>query len=157
MSTVTSPICEESLYGLPIPCHIVGEVTSSTQTGSRISSGGGFSNVFPQPSYQSNPVSNYVRTTLNNVPSNYYKSTGRAYPDIAMLAHNYLTVIGGSISPVDGTSAAAPVAASVIALLNDYQFSTNQPALGFLNPWLYSISQQNATAFRGDHITFYYF
>ena len=37
-----------------------------------------------------------------------------------------------------GTSAAAPVFAGIIALLNDARLRANKPPLGFLNPWLYA-------------------
>jgi hypothetical protein len=47
-----SPICGQTVLGKKIPCYVLGEVTSSTSTGSRISSGGGFSNVFSRPAYQ---------------------------------------------------------------------------------------------------------
>lgn len=35
-------------------------------------------------------------------------------------------------------SAATPTAASIISLVNDALISAGKPALGFLNPWLYS-------------------
>lgn len=41
-------------------------------------------------------------------------------------------------SPSGGTSAASPVVAAVIALLNDARFRAGKPSMGFLNPWLYS-------------------
>lgn len=41
-----------------------------------------------------------------------------------------------------GTSASTPVAAAVIALLNDFLISQGKPPLGFANPWLYTIGLQ---------------
>jgi hypothetical protein len=37
------------------------------------------------------------------------------------------------------TSAAAPVFAAMIALLNNERFNQGKPSMGFLNPWIYSI------------------
>jgi tripeptidyl-peptidase-1 len=47
-------------------------------------------------------------------------------------------VNAGSLEPVDGTSCASPIFASVIGLLNNELAAAGKPALGFLNPWLYS-------------------
>lgn len=44
-----------------------------------------------------------------------------------------------------GTSAAAPVFASIVALLNDARFRHGRPSLGFLNPWLYTIGFKGLT------------
>ena len=43
----------------------------------------------------------------------------------------------GNASFGTGTSAATPVVAALIALLNDYRLSVGLPTLGFLNPVLY--------------------
>jgi tripeptidyl-peptidase-1 len=50
---------------------------------------------------------------------------------------SYLTVINGTAEPNGGTSAASPVVASIIALLNDARFRAGKPSMGFINPWLY--------------------
>jgi tripeptidyl-peptidase-1 len=52
---------------------------------------------------------------------------------LAAQAENFQIVIDGSVQPVDGTSASAPVVASVIALLNDRLLAAGRPTLGFLN------------------------
>jgi len=140
------PICQENFFGLPIPCHIVGEVTSSTKVGSRITSGGGFSNVFGTASYQKDVVNSYVQQL--NIPSSFYNATGRAYPDISAIGHNYLVILGGQIVPVDGTSASTPVVAGIITLLNDVLLNSGYPPLGFLNPLLYQTLANNGTAFN---------
>ena len=40
-----------------------------------------------------------------------------------------------------GTSCAAPIFASMIALINDKLISKGEQTLGFLNPWLYANPQ----------------
>ncbi|CAF0801632.1 unnamed protein product [Adineta ricciae] len=57
--------------------------------------------------------------------------------NVALHAANYLNIVNGVIQSTTGTSAAAPVFASMIALINDYQLRHNRKRLGFLNPLLY--------------------
>ena len=47
-------------------------------------------------------------------------------------------VWNGRVNTVDGTSAACPTTAGVLALVNDVLVATGKPVLGFLNPWLYT-------------------
>lgn len=42
----------------------------------------------------------------------------------------------------EGTSVSTPTFAGIITLVNDVRALAGKPALGFLNPWLYSIGQQ---------------
>ena len=46
------------------------------------SSGGGFSNYFPQPSYQVDVVQSYIKS-LGNEYAGLYNTSGRGYPDVA--------------------------------------------------------------------------
>lgn len=45
---------------------------------------------------------------------------------------------GGRAELNGGTSAASPVWAGIVGLLNDARFQKGLPALGFMNPWLYA-------------------
>ncbi|KAK5112515.1 hypothetical protein LTR62_004272 [Meristemomyces frigidus] len=109
-------------------------------------SSGGFSFYFPTAWYQKNAVNTYLNKYINPVAKTYYSSNnytdfaGRGFPDISAhsLYPDYLTVIGGEAQPNGGTSAASPVVAAIMALLNDARFRAGQPALGFVNPLLYS-------------------
>jgi len=56
------------------------------------------------------------------------------------MSHSYLTVENGTAYPNGGTSAASPVVASVMALLNDARFRAGKPAIGFANPLLYALA-----------------
>ena len=108
--------------------------------------GGGFSDYFPQPEWQSSQVNDYFDAAAkqNVLPSSsLYNSTGRGYPDISALGGNWnpycVTVHGGTgFMEVAGTSASTPVVAGIIAQLNNVRLSNNKPSLGWLNPWLYS-------------------
>lgn len=102
-------------------------------------SGGGFSNVFPTPDYQKDAVAKYLADN-NNFPAyaGWFNLSGRGYPDVAAQGVNYSIVWDGAITSVDGTSAATPAFAAIIALVNDALLAAGKSTLGFLNPWLYS-------------------
>lgn len=50
----------------------------------------------------------------------------------------YAIVENSTVVPSGGTSAATPVFAAVVALLNDARLRAGKPVMGFINPWLYS-------------------
>ncbi|KAF2101914.1 subtilisin-like protein [Rhizodiscina lignyota] len=99
-------------------------------------SGGGFSNYFPRPSYQDAVVSSYTKS-LNGQFQGQFNSSGRAYPDVAAQGQSFVVIWEGVPTLLDGTSAATPTFAAVIALVNDMLISQGKPPMGFLNPWLY--------------------
>jgi kumamolisin len=94
--------------------------------------GGGISDVFPLPSYQSGA----------GVPpsANSGHKVGRGVPDVAGDADpttGYVTLVDGQSGVIGGTSAVAPLWAGLIALINQ---SIGKP-LGFLNPLLYQLNE----------------
>ncbi|KAL3493384.1 peptidase S8/S53 domain-containing protein [Aspergillus germanicus] len=108
-------------------------------------SSGGFSDLFPRPSWQDGAVSGFL-AELGTVQSAYFNRSGRAFPDVAAQATNYAVYDKGVVKLYDGTSCSAPAFSGVIALLNDARLKAGLPVLGFLNPWLYS----NAVAGLND-------
>jgi len=106
--------------------------------------GGGFSDTFTQPSWQSSAVSTYL-STASLPPSRYYNSAGRGYPDVAALGGTnnpyFVAYSGGAkTAGVGGTSASCPVVAAVFAQLNDIRLKNGKSSLGFLNPFIYQYS-----------------
>jgi len=101
-------------------------------------SGGGFSNVFPQPAYQNGSIALYLKIG-NNIPDEkYFNKSGRAYPDVAALGRHYWIINNRVPFPgVMGTSASTPVTAGIISLINDKRLTASKPPMGFLNPFLY--------------------
>jgi kumamolisin len=96
--------------------------------------GGGISDVFPVPAYQSN---------LKLPPSVNDGATRRGVPDVAGAAAGtpgYRVVLNGAEVVKDGTSAVAPLWASLIAIAN----AQRGTPLGLVNSALYA----NASLFR---------
>ena len=99
--------------------------------------GGGFSNYSTRPQWQKRIVENYVSSGVHLPPS--CNKKGRAYPDVAVVGHNCPIVSQGQVAGVDGTSCSAPIFATILSLLDDYQKQRDRPALGFVNPLLYKM------------------
>ncbi|TVY40001.1 Aorsin [Lachnellula subtilissima] len=111
-------------------------------------SGGGFSNYWPAPSYQESTLAHYFATTpppYNNTVygTPYYNKSGRGYPDVAAIGLNILLYDDGQASFASGTSASAPIFASIINLINEERLAAGKSVVGFINPTLY----QNPDAF----------
>jgi tripeptidyl-peptidase-1 len=100
-------------------------------------SGGGFSNYFGQPSYQTTAVKAFL-AKLGKTNAGLFNASGRAYPDVSAQGQEFQVVVGGEVESVDGTSCAAPTFSGVIALLNDFSLAKTGKTLGFLNPLLYA-------------------
>jgi tripeptidyl-peptidase I len=117
------------------------EVVCQSNAGSIITSGGGFSAHFTQPSYQTQAVATYLSTGPNLPPKNLFKSGGRGYPDVGSLGNAYNVVIGGQTYQVSGTSAASPVFCGMVTLVNGDRETKGKNPLGFLNPVLYKVDK----------------
>ncbi len=97
----------------------------NSPSGGGWATGGGISTVVPVPAYQNGlPLPKSLATG----------KAGRGVPDIAMSATNYFTRVQGSEGASGGTSAVAPLMASLVVLLNQAQGKS----VGFLNPFLYA-------------------
>ncbi|MCJ1352337.1 MAG: hypothetical protein MMC33_002321 [Icmadophila ericetorum] len=105
-----------------------------------IYSGGGFSNVFPMPSYQSAAVKEYFAKYKPPYTSQQYNNSEvtRGFPDVSANGANYVIAIDGSFSLVFGTSCSSPVFGSVITLVNEARYDIGKGSVGFLNPTLYA-------------------
>ncbi|KAM3086466.1 hypothetical protein ACMFMF_000415 [Clarireedia jacksonii] len=104
-----------------------------------IYSGGGFSNVFPLPSYQADAVATYFSQHLPPYNSSKYNNSQvtRGFPDISANGVNYVVAIEGSFNLVYGTSASSPTVGSIITLLNAARIEAGKAPVGFINPVLY--------------------
>jgi tripeptidyl-peptidase-1 len=104
-------------------------------------SSGGFSDLWKRPAYQDKAVTNYLEQ-LGSQWDGLYNASGRGFPDVAAQGLAFRVVDKGLTKPVGGTSASAPVFASIVALLNNARLAAGKPVLGFLNPWIYEVGYQ---------------
>jgi tripeptidyl-peptidase-1 len=99
-------------------------------------SSGGFSELWPRPAYQDKAVAGYLEK-LGDRWKGLYNAEGRGFPDVAAQGQAFQVIDKGKLQSESGTSASAPVFASVVALLNNARKAAGMPSLGFLNPWIY--------------------
>ncbi|KXS95550.1 hypothetical protein AC578_5260 [Pseudocercospora eumusae] len=120
----------------------------------RFPSGGGFSNIYPQPSYQSSAVNTYLTdhkppyktyntSGMNNPPETVtnggiYNVGGRGYPDISAVGDNVVVFVNAMPTLIGGTSASAPVFASILNRINEERIAAGKKTVGFVNPTLYN-------------------
>ncbi|KAI4634588.1 hypothetical protein J4E83_001907 [Alternaria metachromatica] len=98
-------------------------------------SAGGFSDYFDRPTWQDADAKKYI-AQLNGSHDGWYAPGGRGIPDLSAIGTRF--VMDESGIKQKGTSASTPVIAAMIALANDKRMRAGKPALGFLNPLLYS-------------------
>ncbi len=129
-----------------------GDVTKDQEVAvTRFPSGGGFSNLYPIPSYQASAVSKYFATAGTQYPyytgvnnsniganGGIYNKAGRGYPDVSAIGDNVVIFNAGAPTLIGGTSAAAPVFASVLNRINEERIAVGKKTVGFVNPTLVS-------------------
>ncbi|KAJ5565531.1 hypothetical protein N7535_007169 [Penicillium sp. DV-2018c] len=134
------------------------EIPSGAQPGdhveqavTRFPSGGGFSNIYKAPDYQTKAVADYFAKAELSYP--YYKSVdnssfgendgiynriGRGYPDVSAIGDRVTIYNKGLPQSIGGTSASAPVFASILTRINEERLAAGQSTVGFVNPVLYA-------------------
>ncbi|KAH9913287.1 subtilisin-like protein [Fomitopsis serialis] len=142
--TTFIPTFPSGVHNAPLPSqrHIRRGTINIPQTAVNFS-GGGFSNYWARPSFQSLAVQ--VSRLARSTDAGLYNASGRGIPDVAAYAVDFAIVVDGAVLPVSGTSCASPTFASVVALVNDALLSAGRPVLGWLNPWLYAEGWEGLT------------
>ncbi len=123
------------------------ELACQSQLAGVITTGGGFSTYYAQPSWQTQAVTNYFNQP-NCKPSAGYNSKGRGIPDISLLGVNYKVIVRGTTQTLFGTSASSPVFAGMISLINAGRLARGLPNVGFINPTLYSYGLEPANVYN---------
>jgi tripeptidyl-peptidase-1 len=100
-----------------------------------IFSGGGFSNVFSLPDYQRSAVGVYFERNAPPYGAERFNNSGavRGFPDVSANGANYLTAVNDKFSLSFGTSASAPVFASLISLINEKRLAAGKGPVGFVS------------------------
>ncbi|KAI1332699.1 peptidase S8/S53 domain-containing protein [Xylariaceae sp. FL0255] len=120
-------------------------------------SSGGFSKYFPRPLYQTIAIEEYLKTVSPATYAYYSQYTnfnGRGFPDVAAhsVSPDYQVIYDGEPSASGGTSAAAPVWAGIVGMLNDARFRAGKTSsLGWLNPLIYTFGPQVLTDITGGY------
>ena len=151
-STSANGVDNPSLANAPSSCPyitVVGGTTLSTvgpggswssetawnwglTSGSYVGTSGGVSSYYSIPGWQTG-----ISMTANGGSTAY-----RNIPDVAMSADNVYVVYGnGTSGTFGGTSCATPLWAALAALMNQQSAAAGRPAIGFINPALYSIGK----------------
>ncbi|KAJ7505931.1 subtilisin-like protein [Mycena galericulata] len=115
-----------------------------------IFSGGGFSNIFPLPSYQASAVKSFLKEHPPPYTAGQFNNSGnaRAFPDLSANGANFVIGIDGEFGLVFGTSASAPTTASIFTMINDARIALGKKPVGFINPAIYSEAFKLAGAFN---------
>ncbi len=104
-------------------------------------SGGGFSDAFAIPDYQSAAVAAYKTAAGAQLPDqSKWNNTGAGFPDVAALGgrvNQYCITLNGGATGAYGTSAATPTFATVVAKLNELRLAAGKAPMGFANPFFY--------------------
>ncbi|KAJ7248940.1 subtilisin-like protein [Mycena rebaudengoi] len=138
-------VCESNVFipVFPASCPYVTAVGATQGFNPEVATnltGGGFSDLFPRPWYQTQAVDSFLKTIPSDFAGTFNKS-GRGYPDVAVQGWGLDFVFNGTTFADGGTSFSSPIFASIIALINDRLMAAGKPVLGFLNPWLYANSK----------------
>lgn len=110
-------------------------------------SGGGFSNIFPIPDYQTTAVQTYYDTAeptyayytngSYTTSAGVYNRDGRGIPDVAANGDNIAVYLRGRIGSEGGTSASSPIFAALVTRINEERLAAGKTPVGFINPTLY--------------------
>ncbi|KAF8180942.1 subtilisin-like protein [Mycena galopus ATCC 62051] len=138
-------VCESNIFipVFPASCPYVTAVGATQGFSPEVATnltGGGFSDLFPRPWYQTQVVDNFLKTIPPDFVGTFNKS-GRGYPDVAVQGWGLDFVFAGATFATGGTSFSSPIFASIIALINDRLLAAGKPVVGFMNPWLYAHSE----------------
>jgi tripeptidyl-peptidase-1 len=105
-----------------------------------IYSGGGFSNVFDLPGYQSSAVKSWFKNFPPPYGADRFNNTQktRGFPDVSANGANYVVTVDGTFALVYGTSASSPTFGSILTIINERRMQLGKSSIGFINPTLYA-------------------
>jgi tripeptidyl-peptidase-1 len=139
---------------LPAGASVQNDAETAT---TRFPSGGGFSNIYATPDYQKTAVNNYLTNSPPPYPSysttddaaigaggGIYNRGGRGYPDVSAVGDNIVIFNKGAPTLIAGTSASAPIFASLLNLINEERIAAGKSTVGFVNPTLVSFNSYSS-------------
>ena len=153
-AAATPSPCKPALFRKGFKCAKNGtEIVASLESGSKITSGGGFSTVSTRPTWQDDVVEAYLNQKSGALPpSASFNASNRAYPDVSAAGHNHLVYLKGTGTRgwdlFDGTSASAPIWAAIITHLNDARVAAGKSVLGYIPPSIYQFAKEVPGGFQ---------
>jgi tripeptidyl-peptidase-1 len=119
--------------------------------------GGGFSAYFAQPDWQSSAVSSYLSCAdcLTEEKKTRFDPSMRAYPDISAQSVDYVIAYEQEFYTVSGTSASSPTVAGLFSLINYARLNAGKSSLGFLNPSIYALYDEDQSYYYNDVVNGY--
>ena len=132
-SRARSELCKQT------PCMIGGDQTACHFNLTGWTSGGGASNVFPTPAWQQDAKMSYLQSKARKPPAKYMNEGGRFYPDVSLVANDYLIYLDGEWNYLAGTSASSPAFSGMLSQWNAARFKRNQTQVGSVNALLYHL------------------
>ena len=118
---------------------MIPEIVAQGDVSGIITSGGGFSEYYPVPSWQAAAVTAYFTSAaaMGQTPMAGYSTNGRGYPDVSLAGLSYVMYVGGVGGLASGTSASTPATAGFFSNVNAARMAIGKGSLGWVNPALY--------------------
>jgi len=133
----STPICDK------IHCSKGTMETTAMSPNAAFTSGGGFSDLIAQPSWQAAAVSAYLSSPAVRPASGVFNPKNRAYPDISAIGENIFVYSSMNQNHFSGgTSGSTPIVASTLTLVNDWLLNNGGKPLGFVTPLLYKMAAE---------------
>lgn len=120
------PVCSQP----GITCAVSGVEAPADVPSIGYATGGGFSVWNAVPDYQAAVVAAYVQNASIPKPPSGWDGSHRGFPDVSALGQNIQIYQQGGWALSGGTSAATPIVAGVIALLNDRLLRSGKAPVG---------------------------
>jgi subtilase family serine protease len=111
-------------------------------------SGGGFSACYAKPSWQTSAISSYLSSGVPFPASDLWNRSNRAGPDVAAFGGGSPVIYEDQLISVGGTSQASPIFGSLLLYLVDISLNLTGKGLGFINPLLYQMYQDDPSLFQ---------
>jgi len=145
IGTDAPPICSSPAC----PCSTSQEEHAAMHNNSALfDTGGGFSHYNPRPSWQDIAITQYFNSGVEFPNSKYWNNTNRGYPDVAACGANVAVFQKGQVTKLAGTSCSSPMWAGMLTIINDDRIRAGKSPLGFVNPLLYQMWQEQPNTFN---------
>jgi len=141
-------VCKERSYNCNCTTATEEQAMSAVNSNFIVATGGGFSDYAEQPDYQQAAVQAYLDSDVKKPSSDTYNSANRAFPDVSAVGSWAFYINFYNSYKTAGTDVSTAVWGGIVTLLNNEQLNNDKNALGFINPLLYQMQQEQPDAFN---------